>query len=390
MSSPEPESPKTAEIALLKETLAAVRDESRERIDELVETQSVTDGVLARLTVKNEQLTRANAELTEQRDAAVQDITDKSGASYDGLSKKARHVVGRPATFSDMTRDTDVRDWLSSMQNYLQLTSAPSDEYVPIASTYLGGVALKYYQNEIVSDYRPGQAMDWKHFSDRMEEVFSSRADDVRARHDLDKLTQTGTVGEYTRRFKLLLSKLSSNPLSEADKVYLYRKGLNETLKDKTFFVPGLSSARVQNNFLDLTVHATTVGLQLEATKAALEPLLASQGFRRPDTNRKRPLPGGGGGGGGGNGGNGPAKQRMNAPATAETPPANPKRLWLAKNGCCFQCEYAGHMAGPKGANCDSENVNGKWILGELGAIAFAKVRKDRQHVPGAYEKSLA
>ena len=60
-----------------------------------------------------------------------------------------RHVIGKPETFSKMSRNLDMRDWLSSMSNYLTLSKSAPADHVAIASSYLSGEALRYFTNKL-------------------------------------------------------------------------------------------------------------------------------------------------------------------------------------------------------------------------------------------------
>jgi len=51
--------------------------------------------------------------------------------------------------FVRMTRDLEMRDWLAQMLNFMTLSRAHEDDYVSIASSYLGGDALRFFTHEI-------------------------------------------------------------------------------------------------------------------------------------------------------------------------------------------------------------------------------------------------
>jgi hypothetical protein len=311
-----------------------------------------------------------------QLDEAKKTINDltaalAAGSGVSGLTRRARHVVGKPATFSHMTTDLDVRDWLSALQNYLLLTNAPQDEHVLIASSYLGGEALRYFQNEIAQDYRHGEFIEWEHFAKQMQLVYGLGVDDERARHDLDKLFQTGTVREYAMRFKLLLSKLGSNPISEADKVFLFRKGLKEPIKRMTLFVPG--TAEVQRNFVALVDSALAMAAALEVAQGS------ATGFSAPNTSKRQ-------------GAAAPAPQSKKPRTQANHPPgsaaavatalrndqARSERLKTTKG--CYRCEWPGHRNLPDN-RCDSTQVgppaNNKWRLGPKGEAGWKALKDD-------------
>jgi hypothetical protein len=120
--------------------------------------------------------------------------------------------------------------------------------------------------------------IEWKYFADQMLLIYGNQAEDERARHDLDSLVQTGSVREYTRRFNMLLSKMISNPLSEGDKVYLYRRGLQEKVREKVFYKP--NTTEIQRDFLALTVCATACDAGLMKSKEL------PTGFQQPRSKR--------------------------------------------------------------------------------------------------------
>ena len=94
-------------------------------------------------------------------------------------------------------------DWLFSMDLYFDAAHVEDNDRVQQVVPYLRGSALVWWrgiQAEVVNQER--ELPEWQDFQKELKGLFQPHDDATVARIELDQIRQTGTVAEYTARFR--------------------------------------------------------------------------------------------------------------------------------------------------------------------------------------------
>ncbi|CAJ2630725.1 unnamed protein product [Trifolium pratense] len=114
---------------------------------------------------------------------------------------------------------TDAHGWIFKICQFFTYHETPKEERITIASFYLDGPALSWYQWM----YRNSQLVSWNQFLQALETRFAPTAyDDPRG--NLFKLTQSTTVAAYLVEFEALANRIVG--LSSADLLSCFISGL--------------------------------------------------------------------------------------------------------------------------------------------------------------------
>lgn len=163
-------------------------------------------------------LTRQVATLTTQLDAMRKRFDDTAPSGGSRSSADSQH---RPRLKLDVPRfdGTDTHGWIFKISQFFTYHQTPDEERITIASFYLDGPALAWYQWM----YRNRQIASWDQFLKKLEIRFAPTAfDDPRGK--LFKLTQSSSVTAYLTEFEALANCLEG--LSEADLLSCFISGL--------------------------------------------------------------------------------------------------------------------------------------------------------------------
>lgn len=113
-------------------------------------------------------------------------------------------------------------NWLfTTEQNLINLPDRDKPLY---ASTYLRDVALQFYRQLTAT-----APITWTQFKDEFKKQFQAANYNESLLDSLDKLRQTGLVGEYIRKFMFLANQLVDT--SETVKIHMFRKNLTDKIK---------------------------------------------------------------------------------------------------------------------------------------------------------------
>lgn len=148
-------------------------------------------------------LRRQIAFLTTQLEAMRKRFEDShSGTS---LSCSTAESSNRPRLKLDVPRfnDADAHGWIFKISQFFTYHQTPEEERITIASFYLDGATLAWYQWM----YRNHQIVSWQQFLSALETRFAPTAfDDPRG--NLFKLTQSTIVAAYLTEFEALANRL--------------------------------------------------------------------------------------------------------------------------------------------------------------------------------------
>ena len=193
-------------------------------------------------------------------------------AVYDKLDTR---LLAKPSKFSGLSKDANaVHDFLHSMLAYLTLARIAPAFWVPMASTFLEGEAGTYFRS--ITAVSPASTMSWACFAEGLRATFGNINQSAIARSRIHEFRQTGRVETYYKRFVQLCAEITDNPLSEAERVFLFRQGLNSALQLQVAMEP--ITHKPYTSFQELTTAALAFGTVQRAwtvcAKSMLRPLL--------------------------------------------------------------------------------------------------------------------
>ena len=232
-----------------------------------------------------------------------------------------------------------VRDWLMEMEQYANFFSLNmlNGEAVDTVAMWLTGDAGTWWRSLKSLRATP---RSWDAFTDAFRRQFVPVNSEEKIRQQLKDLKQTTSVQAYTTRFRQLI--LLHPPLSEADALFEYKKGLKPHIR------------------VEVNVKKATTWEEAEDIALEMDTLHGYQKFGEPSTpNPPKPTqpnpPRQGNQGGGGN----PQQPNRGNPRPGQ-PAQNPRgqppaghpqfqkltpleRLYLQEHNGCFRCRELGH-----------------------------------------------
>ncbi|KAG7547859.1 Chromo-like domain superfamily [Arabidopsis suecica] len=114
-----------------------------------------------------------------------------------------------------------VREWLFKLEQFFSLDFTPEELKVRIASSHFDGVAKKWHQSLLDTDFGVKLLSDWKTYKLVLQEHFAEVLDDPIA--EFKQLKETNGIEEYHKKFELLRTRVK---LPEAYLVRTYLDGL--------------------------------------------------------------------------------------------------------------------------------------------------------------------
>ena len=174
-----------------------------------------------------------------RRDSQVISTGAELGSAMQEAAGKPIFRLNQPDTF-DGKDPKKVQPWLRAMQTYLIAARTPETCWVDVATTYLGTVALSYWQTfALRAEARGADLRSWALFRDAIVNGFGHIDDERLARVAFDNVYQgRQTAAQYAMRFRALLSRIVMNPVDDMEAIRRFRKGLNPDLAARTLFDP--------------------------------------------------------------------------------------------------------------------------------------------------------
>jgi hypothetical protein len=159
--------------------------------------------------------------------------------------KTAAHsAMAKPPSFDGKGRIA-VSPWIRQVERFLVAMDVDltTDSSAAIASSYLSGDALVYYNAQVDQAKAEGQDMAFGEFEHFMLAAYGTEDGEFQARMSLQELTQgSGTTEAYRRAFVALVARIHLLPLSEGDKIFRFWFGLTKSLRNVLVTEPATGS----------------------------------------------------------------------------------------------------------------------------------------------------
>ena len=149
-------------------------------------------------------------------------------SAFQGVKLRPRD----PPMFTGEDKRYPVKDWLATVTEWLASGSCEPQKQVGIAQTFLDKGAATYWRARSSALRSQGaDTSDFALFAKTLESGFGHQDPEQNARDKLERLTQTGSVEDYSSRFQSLSAEIVTLPLSEGDKIQRFRNGLKAELQ---------------------------------------------------------------------------------------------------------------------------------------------------------------
>ena len=122
----------------------------------------------------------------------------EKGPKFQGVKLRAKD----PPTFTGEDRNLPVKEWLSTVDQWLKSGACTDNQRVSIAQTYLGKGAASIWKAKVGVLQKEGLADDigWATFCETLESQFGHQDPEQEARDKLESLKQTGSVERYAQK----------------------------------------------------------------------------------------------------------------------------------------------------------------------------------------------
>lgn len=175
----------------------------------------------------------------EQLTAALRDKPEKKETDFISGSYK-QLMPAKPDTYSGQRR-IPADGWLFNLEQYFRATggSSLSDEFkIHFAAAQFREAAANWWRRQQqhastgigIQESGDNNTTSWKAFKETFLKQFLPVSTKDTARAILHNLKQRSNVAGYCDEFNKILIQLDSNDMSEADQLYLFKKGLNKDM----------------------------------------------------------------------------------------------------------------------------------------------------------------
>jgi hypothetical protein len=141
----------------------------------------------------------------------------------------------KPEAFSGDPRKPPLVDtWIFHINRYFENWPALTDYHkLRLATQYLKGSALLWFQHESQSSGRADPFSSWVDFELALKKAFHDVNFVDRARHELSLLRQTGSVRGYLDTFKSICFRIPADQLLDAEKKQRFIEGLKPYVRSQ-------------------------------------------------------------------------------------------------------------------------------------------------------------
>lgn len=156
-----------------------------------------------------------------------------------GTDPQLLRLISKPECFTGSENSKSVRTWFSSVENWLDTVDCKPQYKVKVAALYLRGKAEQHWlavkPQIAASGENPAQ---WDVFKKWMILGFGAVDPETSARQKIDTAQQKGSVEQYVRYLQSLFAELTERPMSEADKVHAFIRGLKDSIAERVALDP--------------------------------------------------------------------------------------------------------------------------------------------------------
>jgi hypothetical protein len=285
-----------------------------------------------------------------------------------GQPQAAAIASARVASAQTYDGKTEVRDWITHMEDYFNVTGITEDKKVQFARLHLVPRVLTQWNIRakalsLIPANEPGHVNvnDWAVFKEALVKMYGLHDPSEKARKTLNKLSQgKQSAEEFQKKFSATASLITENPLSPNDLAGRFWDALDPELKILMKAANQGKRPTELNQLYELSVLLDPDLEELRKTKSeeskSKTKSMSIGGQASTQTSEKKRK----------QEGNGPLgfsqrkkKTSRLAQATAGLPPLDAeKQKRLKEEGKCFICEQTGHRAFkcPKKSDNDSSS----------------------------------
>lgn len=156
-----------------------------------------------------------------------------SQTSFDNLPQNRRQLTkpALPEKFNGVDKIPTVSNWIFSIRLYLRVTQTEKEDHVVVASTFLSGTALDWWQGIERIEGESIYQWSWEEFTERCVKRFQASNDAQVALQRLLRWKQTGHITPYLSVFQSLIQQIPLTLLTEQGRVFMLIEGLNQELQ---------------------------------------------------------------------------------------------------------------------------------------------------------------
>jgi hypothetical protein len=195
------------------------------------------------MTQQQQQIEQLTAQISSNN-------SNNNNASHDdekGRPSNPKIVPTKPDTYNGQRRGTPADVWLFGLEQYFTATVAGgaiwSDEFkVNFAAAQLRDSAATWWRRQLQMTHNTStpsiatttssntNTLSWKQFKEAFLKQFLPIATKDTARATLHNLKQRTSVAGYCDAFNTVLIQLDNDDMSEADQLFLFKRGLNKDM----------------------------------------------------------------------------------------------------------------------------------------------------------------
>jgi len=138
-----------------------------------------------------------------------------------------------PEKFNGMDRLPSISNWLYAVRKYLRVTKTEETDFIDLATTFLTGTALDWWQGIERTEGESIYLWDWQEFETRCKRRFQAVNDAQVSLQKLVRWKQTGAVGGYIAVFQSLVQQIPHSLLTEPGRVFHLLKDWFQTYKSQ-------------------------------------------------------------------------------------------------------------------------------------------------------------
>lgn len=142
------------------------------------------------------------------------------------VNKPSNIKSAMPEKFNGMDRLPSISNWLYSVRKYLRVTKTEESDFIDLATTFLTGTALDWWQGIERTEGESIYLWSWQEFEIRCTRRFQAVNEAQVSLQKLVRWKQTGAIGGYIAVFQSLVQQIPHSLLTESGRVFHFIEGL--------------------------------------------------------------------------------------------------------------------------------------------------------------------